>query len=357
VTSAGSSFPSRRRPPPDRRWLRRLAHPEGLPESERARIEQSLFSDAPAELGSYVVRLVALTALSALIASFGLLENSSAVVIGAMLVSPLMQPIIGLAAAIVGSEGRRQLVSIALIALATLESIGLAALVALVVPVFQAVTITPEIQLRTSPGILDLGIACAAGAAGAYVTVRQKAAIALPGAAIAVALMPPLAALGILLERGNGHLAGGAFLLFATNLFGIVLASALVLSTRHLKVQRTLTWRGRAAVLAPLAVAIAVAYPLGRHTTAAYRSEKDELLARSVLLSPLRAQGLGIQDLSIVEEPGQVVASVDVIGPQRAVGVSQLSVGLADRLHRPVTLILRWTRRTETTAVAAPSAG
>ena len=92
-------------------------------------------------------------------------------VIGAV-VSPLMQPIIGLAAAVVGLNARRQLVSTGLIVLTAAESIGLAALVAWIVPVFQAVTITPEILLRTAPGILDL--ACAAGAAGAYVTARNR---------------------------------------------------------------------------------------------------------------------------------------------------------------------------------------
>ncbi len=347
-----------------RRWAARagqLVFPtgarSGLPEAERAKIEGELYSDVAGELRPYIYRVVTLTALSSLIASFGLLENSSAVVIGAMLVSPLMQPIIGLAAAIVGAHGRRQLISITVILVATVESVGLAALTAWFVPVFRAVTITPEIQLRTSPGILDLGIACAAGAAGAYVTVRRRAAVALPGAAIAVALMPPLAALGILLERGNGHLAGGAFLLFTTNLFGIVLASALVLSFTRLSIHRTLTWRGRIAVLVPLAVALGVAYPLVQHTTTAYGEAKDEAIVRSVLVPPLRDQNLGIQDISVVEGHGQFVASVDITGPAPAQGTAGLSRDLADRLHREVTLILRWTKRTEVSALAGPRIG
>jgi uncharacterized hydrophobic protein (TIGR00271 family) len=342
---------------PHPRWtarLRRILPPAAFDAAERERAREDLFSDGPGELGPYVVRIVALTALSALIASFGLLESSSAVVIGAMLVSPLMQPIIGLAAAIVGVEGRRQLVSLGLIALAALESIGLAALVAWVVPVFQAVTITPEILLRTSPGILDLGIACAAGAAGAYVTARGRAAVALPGAAIAVALMPPLAALGILLEGGHEHLAGGAFLLFTTNLFGIVLASAFVLSSRRLAVQRALSLRGRVAVAVPLATAIAVAYPLARTTATSYREAKDTALVRSVIFPPLRDEGLGIQDLTVVEDHGELVASVDVAGPQAPADAPGLSLALADRLHRQVSLILRWTKRTELTAIASP---
>jgi uncharacterized hydrophobic protein (TIGR00271 family) len=291
------------------------------------------------------------------IATFGLLENSSAVVIGAMLVSPLMQPIIGLAAALVGVDGRRQLVSLALIAMGALEAVVLAALIAWIVPTFRAVTITPEILLRTAPGIVDLGIACAAGAAGAFVTVHRKSAAALPGAAIAVALMPPLAALGILLERGNGHLAAGAFLLFVTNLFGIVLASSIVLSTSRLAARREVIWRSRLAVLVPLAAAALVLYPLVTHTAAAYNKAKDEAIVRAALVPALRAQGLGIQDISVVEGPGGLVASIDVVGPERVTGTDALARDLVDRLHREVDLIVRWTERSEFTSSASPPPG
>ena len=315
-----------------------------------------MFSDSPGELLPYFYRVAVLTACSALIATFGLLENSSAVVIGAMLVSPLMQPIIGLSASIVALETRRQLVSIMVIFFAAVESVALAALVSWVVPGFQVVTITPELLLRTSPGILDLGVALVAGAAGAYVTVRGKASAAFPGAAIAVALMPPLAAFGILLERGNGQLASGAFLLFATNLFGIILASAAVLSLSRLSIHRNLTAHGRLALLAPLMVAIVVAYPLARRTATSYRGAKDESIARSVLVPALRAQDLGIQTITVAKNRGQTVVSLDITGPHPATGVNTLSTELAQRLDRPVTLILRWTKRTETSAlVGAPA--
>ena len=131
-------------------------------------------------------------------------------------------------------------------------------------------------------------------------TVRGKAAAALPGAAIAVALMPPLAALGILLERGNGHLARGAFLLFATNLFGIIVASAAVLSISRLAIHPRLTRRGRLAILIPLLIAIIVAYPLAQRTATSYQGAKEESVARSVLFPELRAQDLGIQAITVV---------------------------------------------------------
>jgi uncharacterized hydrophobic protein (TIGR00271 family) len=336
------------------RWWHVFGRP--LDERDRARVEQSLFNDAGGNLTPYVVRVAVLTALSALIASFGLLENSSAVVIGAMLVSPLMQPIIGLAAALVSVQGRRQFVSVALIAMAVVESVALSALVALIAPLFQVVTITPEILARTSPGILDVGIAFAAGAAGAYVTVRHQAAVAFPGAAIAVALMPPLAALGILLERGNRHLAAGTLLFFATNLFGIVVASMIVLSASRLAVHRRVMWHNRLAIVLPALIALAIAYPIVKSSTTTYRTHRDEARARSLLLPPLRAQNLGIESLSIVDQDGNFVASVDVAGPAEPVGSDGLARALADGLGRPVHLILRWTRRTEFTSGATPPA-
>ena len=248
------------------------------------------------KFGPYVYRVVTLTALSSLIASFGLLQNSAAVVIGAMLVSPLMQPIIGLAAAIVSIDSRRQLISIGLITLSALESVALAALVAWIAPTFQAVTITPEILLRTAPGILDLGIACAAGASAptspSATVPRPRSRRCDRGRPHATPRRGRHPA-----RRGNGHLAAGAFLLFTTNLFGIVLAAALTLSTRRLLVEHRVERQCRVALLVPIVVAFAIAYPLVRQSSAADRQVTDESLVRSVLVPPLRAQGLGIQTL------------------------------------------------------------
>lgn len=324
-------------------------------ESERAPIEALLFSDGPGQLVPYFYRVATLTGLSAGIAALGLIESSTAVVIGAMLVSPLMQPMIGIASALVTVNRRRQLVSVGLIAFAAAESVGVAALIAALAPSFHAVTITPEMLLRTSPGILDLAIACAAGAAGAYVTVRPQAAAALPGAAIAVALMPPLATLGILVERGNSHLAAGALLLFVTNLLGIIVASAAVLLITGFGAHRSLTKREQLTVLIPLVTALAIAYPLYRVSASSYRNAKTEALVRPLIVPQLRSEGLGIQNLAIIDKHGQLTVSIDVTGPAQTTIASSLSRQLANTTRRPATLIVRWTKRNEITAVGAPT--
>ena len=195
-----------------------------LDDRARERIVHGLFHEGP-RFQRFAKRFSALMTLSVLIAVMGLLADSTAVVIGAMLVAPLMSPVLAAAAALVmGWPGRvvRQLgISFA----GAAGAVGLAALTSLVFPA----TIEPlpgEILARTSPNLLDLGIALAAGSAGAYAQIRRAAADALTGVAVAVALVPPLAVVGICLQLQLFGLALGAFLLFLANVIGIVMSAA-----------------------------------------------------------------------------------------------------------------------------------
>lgn len=164
-----------------------------------------------------------LVCLSAIIATFGLLANSTAVVIGAMLVAPLMGPIFGIALAL--STGDRQLLKTAIFA----EVVGIVLAVALPT-LIGLIPLRPdfgtEILARTQPTIYDVLIALASGLAGAYALVDEKISPALPGVAIATALVPPLAACGLNISAGNWSLAWGAFLLFLINLIAIEFAAA-----------------------------------------------------------------------------------------------------------------------------------
>jgi len=161
--------------------------------------------------------------LSAIIATFGLLANSTAVVIGAMLVAPLMGPIFGIALSL--ATGDRRLLKVALFAeiVGVILAIGLPALIGLIPlrPDFGS-----EILARTQPTIYDVLIALASGLAGAYALVDEKISPALPGVAIATALVPPLAACGLNIAAGNWVQAWGAFLLFLVNFIAIEFAAA-----------------------------------------------------------------------------------------------------------------------------------
>ena len=196
-----------------------------LTDGDRERIMRDLFHDGY-RFGRFARRFAALMTLSVLIAVMGLLADSTAVVIGAMLVAPLMSPVLGAAAALVIGLPQQFLRQALVLALGTIGAIGLAAATSFLFPGSMD-PLPAEILARTSPNMLDLGIALAAGAAGAYAQIRRAAADALTGVAVAVALVPPLAVIGICLEIQEFALATGALLLFLANVTGIIMSAAL----------------------------------------------------------------------------------------------------------------------------------
>jgi uncharacterized hydrophobic protein (TIGR00271 family) len=166
-----------------------------------------------------------LIALSAIIASLGLIVSSPAVVIGAMLVAPLMSPIVGTGLAVVLGDARFLRLALGAVA----RGVGLAILVSILAGLLSLnEPLTPELMARTQPSLLDLGIALFSGMAGGYALSRSAAAGALPGVAIAAALVPPLSTVGIALTTGHYRESFGAFLLFITNFVAISSATALV---------------------------------------------------------------------------------------------------------------------------------
>jgi uncharacterized hydrophobic protein (TIGR00271 family) len=166
----------------------------------------------------------ALLTLAGLIALFGLLENSAAVIIGAMLISPLMNPILSAALALLLGDGNLGRRSATVLAVSIGGVIAITWFVASLTPLKQA---TPEILARTAPNLLDLFIAFLSGLAGTLALRGGSVAMTiLPGVAIAVAVVPPLSVVGYGLSTHQGSIAGGAFLLFVTNLVSIILSAA-----------------------------------------------------------------------------------------------------------------------------------
>lgn len=180
------------------------------------------------DAAAYWRRFSILLALAVVIATMGLLRNSGAVIIAAMLVAPLMTPILGIASSIVmGWVGRAAALLLAVWFAAGI-SVLLAWLLVWLTDVPRGIMIPNEVISRTDPGAEDLVIALAAGVAGAYVQIRKSEASLIPGAAIGVSLVPPLAAAGILLYFGQLTRAYEALLLFATNFGAIILSACLV---------------------------------------------------------------------------------------------------------------------------------
>ena len=184
---------------------------------------------------------IVLTLAAGVIATLGLLANSSAVVIGAMLIAPWMLPLRAVAFGIL--QGRLSLVGRALLTLA----IGIVLTVLLSVLIGRGVglpVLGSEVQARTQPNLLDLGVALVAGAMSAYASVRSKALSSLAGTAIAVALVPPVCALGLLLAKAQWNEASGAGLLFVANLLGILSGALIALAICQPELRVNL-WRSR----------------------------------------------------------------------------------------------------------------
>ena len=224
---------------------------ESIPVVDReqaAKLVNKIRDDVDNSVDFNVMMLLATT-----LASLGLLQGNTAVVIGAMLVAPLMGPLIAAGLAI--TRGNlvlfRRSLRICFVGIA----IGLGASM-----FFGAINpgIEPsmELEARTRPDVLDLVIAFISGMVAAYAAARPKVAATLAGVAIAAALLPPLAVVGIGLTSGLPVIAGNAAILFVTNLVAIILGAALVFRMLGLRGSRSLPkvhrWSRRATMVLSL---------------------------------------------------------------------------------------------------------
>ncbi len=191
----------------------------------RPRLYSQIYDSAELVSAGYLLDLI----FSAGIATLGLVLNSPAVVIGAMLISPLMGPIMASGLAFAASDIYLGVKSLLNLVGSVVASVAFSAILVWLLP-FQSPT--GEILARTQPNLLDLGVAVFSGLAGSFVMVRSLSggvASALPGVAIAVALMPPLCTVGFGLGSGwNWQIISGAGLLFLTNLVAISASAFLV---------------------------------------------------------------------------------------------------------------------------------
>jgi uncharacterized hydrophobic protein (TIGR00271 family) len=161
--------------------------------------------------------------LSTAIAALGLLINSPAVIIGAMVVAPLMTPLIAAGCALVRGDLSLFYNSLRSMLFGSLVALGVSVVVGVLIP---NDTLTLEMLSRGKPDILDLFVGLFAGAAAAYATARPKVTAALVGVAVAAALVPPLATVGLALTEGDFLVAEGAGFLFITNLVSIIIGAA-----------------------------------------------------------------------------------------------------------------------------------
>ncbi len=284
--------------------------------------------------------------MACLIALLGLLTNSPAVIIGAMLISPLMGPILACGLAFTLADwplGRKALRNAVL---SVLEAVAIAALATLASPLRE---VTPEILARTRPNLMDLLIAFFSGLAGTLALTSRKGVLTIiPGVAIATAVMPPLATTGFGLATGQWEIGWGGFTLFFTNLMAIVISAAagfFVAGFRpHEEAGHPLA-RHRALVAATLLLLLSI--PLVRTLHAAVQQARLRREIGDVLLQRLGAERHArLASIDFAER--QPYVQVDaVVHTSRFITRAEeelIEALLSERLRRPARLELQQLR-------------
>ena len=286
-----------------------------------------------------------LVVLSTTIATLGLMTDSAAVIIGAMLLAPLMTPIIMIGlTSVVGNTNLLRRSTITLVE-GIGVSIGLSILITLsnrFMPFIGFQELSSEIIARTHPSPLDLTIALAGGLAGAYALTRKTLSATLPGVAIATALMPPLCTIGIGIALGRWSVAGGAILLFLTNAVTIAFASAVVFFVRgfrpRLKENNHLIPKN---LLITASLTIILLIPLTFFSIKFFRDSNENRQINSVTAEAVFSlTGAELSDLQMYRSDDvlQITVTVRTFKPISHEQVVALQEILVERLNRPVSL-------------------
>ncbi|MER5308406.1 TIGR00341 family protein [Streptomyces sp. NPDC002773] len=266
-------------------------------------------------------RFWVLLTLAAVIASAGVVGDSTATVIGAMIVAPLMTPILGSALALVLADREHLLRSALLVLGGAAAVIVIGLLFGWLLSPPDAFASNSQVSSRISPRLIDLVAALATGTVGAFALVRTDISDTLPGVAIAISLVPPLAVTGLLIAVGRYHDAGEAALLFTTNVAAIVATGTLVFLAYGVRTAAEgagLTvgaFHGRSLV-AVAAVVLLIAVPL---TTGTLTVARDRALAAEARPVAERWASAGSWQIASVEaRNGIVVIGVLGLPPQPA---------------------------------------
>lgn len=295
-------------------------------------------------------RYLFMTAMSGGIAVLGLLLGSPAVVIGAMLLSPLMGPIMGLGFALATGDWDWLKQSGRTLLLGSLMAVALCATLVFLSPIQ---TITSEIAARTRPNLFDLFVALFSALAGAYALIRGREGT-IVGVAIATALMPPLAVVGFGLATFNWTVFSGSLLLFATNLITIALTAFAMAKLYGFRTTLT-EGQTKAQNAFVVLVFVALAVPLGfslqqiAWETNAQRTVRDAIRER--FARPAQLDALEI-DFASAPMSVSAIMFTPVIRPDAE---AEIARALENRLGKPVALTLTQTQ-TETGAGAAQRA-
>lgn len=290
---------------------------------------EKLYQENENALSSWL-RFYNLLFISVIVATLGLYRNSGAVVIAAMLLAPLMTPILGIAAAIVMGRIHRLFSHFLAVLIASVGTIALSFLIMFLFDVPLGLALPDQVLARTNPGLEEMGVALAAGIAGSYVQIRKEEAGMLPGVAIGVSLVPPLSAAGILYYYSQPLLAWEAIILFITNLAAIILSACTVFFLLGVKPERrdkALKKRFTLGAAVSLITVLILALDLGNETMTRFREARTEELVLSAIENWRKTHSVEISRLDVdgdnieirliydvpLEKAFEVVAPADLV--------------------------------------------
>ena len=285
-------------------------------------------------------RFVILLFLATFIATCGIIGDSAATVIGAMLIAPLMRPIMATAAGLVMGDMKRVRSSLWIVLFSVAGVIGTSWLLT-ELSVITVISVENNSQFinRVSPRLIDLYAALAAGAAAAFAISREDVADSLPGAAISISLVPPICVAGIALAEGEWTAAGGAMLLFLTNFLSILLAGGGVLALLGLSavaVKELGPNARRNAFAVVILGIILVTIPLGMSTTRIYQQKLIKRETFQLAEAWVAGTDYGIRD--VIVTGNQITLAI--YGSGERLELSELGNQLGDSLGQPVSIRL-----------------
>ena len=297
-------------------------------------LAEQLHSELSAE-ATFDTPYLVLIVSSCTIATLGLLSNSAAVIIGAMVIAPLMLPIRAISFGALEGDMVLFRTGVMSLSVGTLMAIVLSCTLGWLT---RLDSFGSEILARTQPTLLDLGIAVAAGGIGGYGKINPKVSSTLAGTAIAVALMPPICVIGLGLSQGNWALSQGATLLYLTNLLGIALACMVI----FVLAGYTPLHQARNPLLGTIALTSVLLLPLGLSFTELVGNARlEHSLKKALLNRTVTFQRLELVDFQVnwLRKPSQVRLTVYAKDPVTSKQVALLESFLAKELGRPFQLI------------------
>ena len=307
--------------------------PEDVP-----RFEAKLFFEGAARR-KYFEQFGVLLVLATIIATAGIMGDSTATVIGAMIIAPLMTPIMATAAALVTGRMGRAGRSLLLVAVGVISVVGLSWLLGTLYTGVISFDSNAQILGRISPRVIDLVAALASGAAGAFCIAREDISDSLPGVAISISLVPPLCVVGLSVQAGQWAAAQGAFLLFLTNFLSILLAGGGVLALLGLSRAAMVEIKGTARRNAFLVIIIGVLLVLGPLWITGSRITEDartEGVTRAMAARWAADTDYEVQRVSANQDDITVI----IVGRGTQPSFTDLEAGLKTALQRPVIVTL-----------------